>query len=186
MMVAPETTAKYFFHIFFHSFLIMDDDPLSPSTPTATDDDLGLPKATVTKLISEMLPDHILCDRDARDLLVDCCTEFVHVVATEANDLLEKQNQRKTLGGEQVLEALKSLGFGTYVEDVKREMDVFKVTMKEQTTQRKKKQNKLAQSGLSEEELIRQQEDLFRAAREKYEANLQQKSGTAAAAEEDQ
>jgi len=41
---------------------------------------------------------------------------------------------------------------------------------KEQLKTREKKTNKMEQSGLSEEELLRQQQELFRSAGEKYNA----------------
>ncbi|KAJ1547879.1 negative cofactor 2 transcription regulator complex subunit ncb2 [Nowakowskiella sp. JEL0078] len=37
------------------------------------DKEFALPKATVAKLIQEMLPDDITCAKDAKDLLSECC-----------------------------------------------------------------------------------------------------------------
>ncbi|KAJ6293639.1 hypothetical protein OIU76_021823 [Salix suchowensis] len=36
-------------------------------------DDASLPKATMTKIIKEMLPPDVRVARDAQDLLIECC-----------------------------------------------------------------------------------------------------------------
>lgn len=45
-------------------------------------------------------------------------TEFIHLVASEANEVSERQ-QKKVITPEHVIEALMTLGFQEYVEDVK-------------------------------------------------------------------
>ena len=86
--------------------------------------------ATVTKMIQEMLPHDVVCTKETRDLLIDCCVgkhllfsvkfmilpsifvfisifliEFIHLISSEANDTCEKDN-RKTISPEHVLTAL--------------------------------------------------------------------------------
>lgn len=71
------------------------------------DDDVSLPKATIGKVIKEHLnPDNIRCANDTRDMIVDCCVEFVQMIATEANDMCTK-DKKKTISAEHVIEALK-------------------------------------------------------------------------------
>ncbi|KAF7800010.1 hypothetical protein EIP86_011253 [Pleurotus ostreatoroseus] len=82
------------------------------------DDDLSLPKATVAKMITELLP------KDVR------------------------------------------LGFNTFTDEVE---DVLK-DHKQQQKDREKKVSKFEQSGLTEEELLRQQEELFAASRAKFQS----------------
>ena len=43
--------------------------------------------------------------------------EFIHLIASEANDICDKET-KKTIAGEHVVSALKALGFEEYVEDV--------------------------------------------------------------------
>ncbi|KAJ0770141.1 putative transcription factor Hap3/NF-YB family [Helianthus annuus] len=38
-----------------------------------TKEDASLPKATMTKIIKEMLPPDVRVARDTQDLLIDCC-----------------------------------------------------------------------------------------------------------------
>jgi len=130
-------------------------------------DDLSLPKATVGKIITEILPPStgLTFGKDARDLLIECCVEFITLISSEANDIAEKE-AKKTIACEHVEKALTELGFGEYVQSV---IDVAN-EYKEQQKTREKKQSKMEQSGLTEEELLRQQQELFRSATEKYNA----------------
>ncbi|RUS21683.1 histone-fold-containing protein [Endogone sp. FLAS-F59071] len=133
------------------------------------EDDLSLPKATVQKLINEMMPDDIICAKDTRDLLIDCCVEFIHLIASEANEICEKE-AKKTIAAEHVITALQTLGFESYLEEVE---EVFKEHKKTQKQDRDRKSTRLENTGLSEEELLRQQELLFEQSRLKFQAQQQ-------------
>lgn len=47
-----------------------------------------------------------------------CLSEFIHLLASEANDISEKQS-KKVISPEHVVEALTTLGFQEYIPDVK-------------------------------------------------------------------
>lgn len=78
-----------------------------------------------------MVP-HIRVSTDARDLILNCCSgkikynhvfvtchvEFIHLLASEANDISEKQ-QKKVISPEHIIEALQTLGFHEYIDEVK-------------------------------------------------------------------
>jgi hypothetical protein len=65
------------------------------------DDDLSLPKATVAKMISgtsfsywrptavdrclELLPNDIVCAKETRDLVIECCVGEVHTASSTAS-----------------------------------------------------------------------------------------------------
>ncbi|KAJ2761156.1 negative cofactor 2 transcription regulator complex subunit ncb2 [Coemansia nantahalensis] len=136
----------------------------------AGEDELSLPRATVYKLIGEMLPDDITCAKDTRDLLLDCCNEFIHLIASESNEICEKE-AKKTIAAEHVLAALQELGFGKYVSKVQGAYDEHR---KQQTEDRGRKSTKLSQLGMSEEELLRSQELLFAQARMRYQSQATQ------------
>ena len=115
--------------------------------------------AVINKLIKEMVP-NIRVSTDARDLLLNCCSgecfqttlssfhllhlsEFIHLLASEASEVSEKQQKKVISPGqhpppppvspclphthslftcahaEHVLEALATLGFPEYIDDVK-------------------------------------------------------------------
>ncbi|KAI9260782.1 histone-fold-containing protein [Sporodiniella umbellata] len=134
----------------------------------AMDDELSLPKATVQKLINEMMPEDVVCAKDTRDLLIDCCVEFIHLIASESNEICDKET-KKTIAGEHVIAALQTLGFEEYVEEVE---EVYK-DHKKQQKDRDKKSTRLENTGISEEELLRQQELLFAQSRLRFEAQQQ-------------
>ncbi|KAL8904974.1 MAG: hypothetical protein Q9207_002927 [Kuettlingeria erythrocarpa] len=128
-------------------------------------DDLSLPKATVQKIVTEILAPSpgVAFAKDARDLLIDCCVEFITLISSEANEIAEKE-AKKTIATEHIDKALRDLGFPEYVQEVLMSAGEHKEALKT----REKKTNKMDQSGLSEAELLRQQEELFKSATEKY------------------
>ncbi|KAK8194208.1 negative cofactor 2 transcription regulator complex subunit ncb2 [Zalaria obscura] len=130
-------------------------------------DDLSLPKATVQKIITEILANEsgMTFAKDSRDLLIECCVEFITMISSEANEIAEK-DAKKTIACEHITKALEELGFNEYVPDL---LEVAQSFKNAQVT-REKKQSKIEQSGLSEAELLRQQEELFRSATEKFNA----------------
>lgn len=82
-------------------------------------DDLSLPKATVQKIITEILQPSpgVTFAKDARDLLIDCCVEFITLISSEANEIAEKE-AKKTIATEHIDKALRELGFPEYVQEV--------------------------------------------------------------------
>jgi down-regulator of transcription 1 len=94
------------------------------------DDDLSLPKgirhfkaslnlllATVQKLISEILPSELTFSKESRDLLIECCVEFIHLISSEANEICE-QEMKKTISSDHVVKVLVELGFEDYVQEI--------------------------------------------------------------------
>jgi len=134
----------------------------------ATDDDLSLPKATVAKMIQDLLPNDIVCAKETRDLVIECCVEFIHLISSEANEICE-QESKKTIAPEHIIAALKRLGFDAFTTEVE---DVLK-DHKQQQKDREKKVSKFEQSGLTEEELLAKQEELFAASRAKFQSTQQ-------------
>jgi hypothetical protein len=52
--------------------------------------------------------------KDSRDLLIECCVEFITLISSEANEIAEK-DAKKTIACEHVKAALEELDFGDYV-----------------------------------------------------------------------
>ncbi|XP_057514461.1 protein Dr1 homolog isoform X2 [Actinidia eriantha] len=71
----------------------------------------------MTKIIKEMLPPDVRVARDAQDLLIECCVEFINLISSESNEVCNKEEKR-TIAPEHVLKALEVLGFGEYSEEV--------------------------------------------------------------------
>jgi len=67
----------------------------------AEEDELTLPRASINKIIKEIIP-NIRVAQDSRELILNCCTEFIHLISSEANEICN-QNQKKTINAEHVL-----------------------------------------------------------------------------------
>jgi down-regulator of transcription 1 len=46
---------------------------------------------------------------ESRELILNCCTEFIHLISSEANEICNQKN-KKTISAEHILEALDKLG----------------------------------------------------------------------------
>lgn len=65
--------------------------------------------------------------KEARDLLIECCVEFITMLSTEANDIAEKET-KKTIMCEHITTALQDLGFGDYVPELVSVAESFKTS----------------------------------------------------------
>ncbi|TGJ81422.1 hypothetical protein E0Z10_g7334 [Xylaria hypoxylon] len=127
-------------------------------------DDLSLPKATVQKIVSEILPAStgVSLSKEARDLLIECCVEFITLVSSEANEISEKE-AKKTIACDHITKALDTLGFGDYVPAVLEAA----AHHKESQRVREKRGNKFEDSGMTMEELFELQQKEFEEAKKK-------------------
>ncbi|KAK0612973.1 histone-fold-containing protein [Bombardia bombarda] len=117
--------------------------------------------ATVQKIVGEILLQSagMAFSKEARDLLIECCVEFITLISSEANEISEKDS-KKTIACDHITKALDQLGFGEYVPAVLEAAAEHKEFQKG----REKKANKFEQSGLSLDELERIQQEQFAAA----------------------
>ena len=63
--------------------------------------------------------------KETRDLLIECCVEFITMISSEANEIAEK-DAKKTIACEHINKALEELGYGTYVGELNRVAEGFK------------------------------------------------------------
>jgi len=129
------------------------------------DDGLSLPKATVQKIITEILPpeEGVAFTKEARDLLIECCVEFISLVSSEANEVSEKE-AKKTIACDHITKALDQLGFGRWIPQILEAVAEHKEVQKG----RERRTTKFENSGMSMEELERLQQEQFAAARERH------------------
>ena len=137
--------------------------------------------ATVQKIVGEILPPQqgLAFAKEARDLLIECCVEFITLISSEANEISEKE-AKKTIACDHITKALEQLGFSDYVPAVldaaAEHKEVQKVggvcpcpfTPANKRQGREKKADKFANSGMSMEELARLQEEQFAQARQRH------------------
>ena len=120
--------------------------------------------------------------KDSRDLLIECCVEFITLISSEANEIAEK-DAKKTIACEHVKAALEELDFGDYVpailevaQDYKKQQQArlrprkYTRSPANMDQNREKKQTKIEQSCMTEEQLIAAQEELFKTATNKFNA----------------
>lgn len=65
--------------------------------------------------------------KDTRDLLIECCVEFIQMLSSEANDIAEKE-AKKTIACEHITKALKELGFPDYCDELERVAESFRTS----------------------------------------------------------
>jgi down-regulator of transcription 1 len=81
------------------------------------DDEISLPKATMSRIIKERLPDDMKIAAEANEIIMRCCEEFVHMIAGTANEVSEKE-KKSTITPEHVLKSLEELGFTSYLDNL--------------------------------------------------------------------
>lgn len=137
-------------------------------------DDVSLPKATMTKIIKEMLPPDVRVAKDAQDLLVECCVEFINLISSESNEICSK-DEKRTIAPEHVLRALEILGFGEYIGEVQAAYEQHKNESLESPKVGGRWAKEGGGGGMTEEEAIAAQQRMF------AEARARMNSGGAAA-----
>ncbi|CCE63238.1 hypothetical protein TPHA_0E01430 [Tetrapisispora phaffii CBS 4417] len=125
-------------------------------------EDVTLPKATVQKIISEILDPDFTFGKEARDMIIKSGIEFLMILSSISSEMAESDS-KKTIAPEHVLKALEALEYDEFVPILSKILVEFKGSMKV----KERKDSKFKKSGLSEEELLRQQEELFRKSRSK-------------------
>lgn len=129
----------------------MSDDARLASSEKE-DEDLTIPRAAMNKLIKELLPD-IRVANDTRELILQCCSEFIRLITTQANVICEEQ-QKKTMSAEHVLVALDKLGLSSYKSEAE-------AVVQDNKGKRRRQSTRLEHLGIPEEVLLQQQQELF-------------------------
>ncbi|XP_014664429.1 PREDICTED: nuclear transcription factor Y subunit beta-like isoform X2 [Priapulus caudatus] len=80
--------------------------------------DRFLPIANVSRIMKNTIPDTGKIAKDAKECMQECVSEFISFITSEASDRCQ-QEKRKTINGEDILFAMSTLGFDSYVEPLK-------------------------------------------------------------------
>lgn len=139
-------------------------------------EDLSLPKATVQKIISEILPQlpadvslgsDMTFTKTARDLLIQCSMEFLRMLSSESNEISEKES-KKTIAVDHVEQALKDLGFPDYIEGIRGVVGEWKEVQNKRVNRTEKMKN-WGGVKATDEELAAMQAALFGESKSKLE-----------------
>lgn len=132
---------------------------------SCTADEVALPKATVNKFVNEIAGGlDMRLTSETRELLAEVCTEFVQMLSAEANDLCEA-DKKKTITPGHILRAMEKLGLERYQKDVQEDFAKHKEDEKLHTKGKHGGWSSMKASGVTDEELLRQQQQLFEMAR---------------------
>lgn len=82
---------------------------------TAMFPDPDLPIANISRIMKRSLPENAKIAKDAKECVQDCVSELISFITSEASDkcIAEK---RKTINGDDILYAMRVLGFDNYEE----------------------------------------------------------------------
>lgn len=137
----------------------------NPMIQDKTDDETSLPRATVDKLIQELLPATFTITKEARSALREMCHVFLNTIALEASKICEVEN-KKTINNNHVFKAFEKHGFSLYVEACK----TAAIDYDDYAKHKPSKQNKFKESGKTLEELHEDQMRLFSQAKQEVNA----------------
>ncbi|KIL64808.1 hypothetical protein M378DRAFT_77616 [Amanita muscaria Koide BX008] len=80
--------------------------------------DRFLPIANVSRIMKSAVPPTAKIAKDAKECVQECVSEFISFITSEAAERCQLE-KRKTIGGEDILYAMGTLGFENYAETLK-------------------------------------------------------------------
>jgi nuclear transcription Y subunit beta len=87
-----------------------------------------LPIANIGRIMKQGVPRSAKISKDAKECVQECVSEFISFITSEANDKCV-QEKRKTINGDDLIWAMKSLGFDSYVEPLTIYLNRYKEVM---------------------------------------------------------
>lgn len=91
--------------------------------------DRFLPIANVARIMKKSIPQNGKIAKDAKECVQECVSEFISFITSEASERCH-QEKRKTINGEDILFAMSTLGFDSYVEPLKLYLQKYREAMK--------------------------------------------------------
>lgn len=92
-----------------------------------------LPVANVSRIMKKSLPGNAKISKEAKETVQECVSEFISFITSEASDKCQRE-KRKTINGDDLLWAMKTLGFEDYVGPLKIYLDKYRETEGEKTS----------------------------------------------------
>jgi len=80
--------------------------------------DRFLPIANVSRIMKAAVPSTAKISKEAKECVQECVSEFISFITSEAAEKCQME-KRKTIGGEDILYAMMTLGFDNYAEALK-------------------------------------------------------------------
>lgn len=120
-------------------------------------EDILFPKATVNKLARAILPEGGLISKDSSTALQRSSTVFVSYLLVHARQHA-KQFDRKTIGPQDIINALEKAEFSSFIPSVSEELDSFQA--RKDAQKKKKREEKLAQALAQSQTQVTTQSDV--------------------------
>nr|ARF06252.1 NF-YB [Pinctada fucata] len=95
-----------------------NDDEARGDNEPLREQDRFLPIANVARIMKKSIPKSGKIAKDAKECVQECVSEFISFITSEASERCH-QEKRKTINGEDILFAMSTLGFDSYVEPLK-------------------------------------------------------------------
>lgn len=95
-----------------------DDEHRLENNEPLREQDRFLPIANVSRIMKTSIPKSGKIAKDAKECVQECVSEFISFITSEASERCH-QEKRKTINGEDILFAMSTLGFDSYVEPLK-------------------------------------------------------------------
>ncbi|XP_048740264.1 nuclear transcription factor Y subunit beta-like [Ostrea edulis] len=105
-----------------------DDDTRGDNEPLR-EQDRFLPIANVARIMKKSIPKTGKIAKDAKETVQECVSEFISFITSEASERCH-QEKRKTINGEDILFAMSTLGFDSYVEPLKQYLQKYRESSK--------------------------------------------------------
>lgn len=105
-----------------------EDMPRDSNEPLR-EQDRFLPIANVARIMKRSIPKSGKIAKDAKECVQECVSEFISFITSEASERCH-QEKRKTINGEDILFAMSTLGFDSYVEPLKQYLQKYRESMK--------------------------------------------------------
>lgn len=121
-----------------------------------TDEETTLPRATVDKLISDIIKKLYVISRETKGILREACQVFLNVTIVGANKICEEDHKKIITNGH-IYKALEKQGFGEFIDKCENAASDYD----EYARHKPSKQDKFKESGKTLEELHEDQMRLF-------------------------
>jgi nuclear transcription Y subunit beta len=87
--------------------------------------DLYLPINNIVRVMKEAIPPNVKIGKDSKDTVKYCVSEFISFITSQAADHCLEHN-RKTISGDDILEALATLGLDLYLEPLQEYLRMYR------------------------------------------------------------
>lgn len=91
-----------------------------------------LPIANISRIMKRSLPENAKIAKDAKECVQDCVSELISFITSEASDKCAAE-KRKTINGDDILYAMRVLGFDNYEEVLKVYLSRYRLVSRQQT-----------------------------------------------------